>query len=873
MTDVDASARYRRVESLYQQVLDLPREQRTDFLADHCAGDLALREELDLLLEHYDAAGDSFLGRPVHALSRMVEPAVPNRIGRYEIVRLVGEGGMGAVYEAAQENPRRSVALKLIRSGLPSRDALRRFAHEADILGRLQHPGIAHIYEAGVADVSDGGGSAGRLPYFAMEFIQGDSLLAYARARKLDVAHRLTLVARICDAVHHAHQKGVIHRDLKPANIIVNAAGQPKILDFGIARVTDADVQATTVHTDASQIVGTLPYMSPEQVAGQRDRLDTRADVYALGVILYELLAGRTPHDLGGKSIVQAARIITEEPPRPLGLVNRAYRGDLSTIVAKAMEKDPEQRYASVSDLAADVRRFLRREPIAAHPPSAIYQLSRFAQRNKTLVGAAAAVLVVLVAATAWTAAALVQTREANDRAVAINDFLDDILASANPATGRADVQLVEVLRDAADEAATRFAGHPELEADVRSTLGRAFQHLSLHDEALVQVGRAHEIYHALLGSADPVTRDLGARHAWLLLKLRRLSAAMETGEAVLAHAPDDLRLDATSLFVRSTLAQVLRLRGEYDEAEARMRQCVDEAREFLGPDHPTTVHVVETLAHMLWARVGRRQSDDPDADLRESADLYREAWLGNVELFGEESSAALFSRVHLAITLRLMGESQEAADLAEGVLEAAPARFGRTHELCSKATTVLAQALADQGRFVEAAPYLVQTVEAMRERFKGQDTAETLSKMSDGLPLLDAAGEYATAEYYARILFERFGGLGGHGGGMPLRYQAYLARFLSRQGELDEAEAHFEQILPLEQSIADPMDGVRLNLCYGGHLASLGHYEDAEVRLLAAVNVLPEGDWVRAAVIQELVRLYEAWNRPAKAAAWRGGD
>ncbi|RJP31581.1 MAG: hypothetical protein C4547_15340 [Phycisphaerales bacterium] len=916
MSDLDSSTRYRLVESLYQQVLDLPREQRTEFLDSRCEGDAGIREEVELLLEHYDAAGNSFLGQPVHELSRLAEPPLPRRIGRYEIVRLVGEGGMGSVYEAFQENPRRSVAVKLIRSGLPSRDSLRRFEHEADILGRLQHPGIAHIYEAGIADVSNGGGSATRLPFFATEYIQGESLLAYARSRRLNTAQRLELVACICDAVHHAHQKGVIHRDLKPANVLVGASGQPKVLDFGVARVTDSDVQATSVYTDAAQIVGTLPYMSPEQIGGslgsslgnspgssplgrsplrgeseaiptgvsdspqpgesgpptggQKLHLDTRTDVYALGVILYELLAGRTPNDVRGKSIVQAARIITEVRPEPLDTVNKAFRGDLSTIVGKALEKDPERRYASVSDLAADIRRFLRREPIAARPPSAVYQLRMFARRNKTLVGAAVAIVIVLIGATAWTSAALIETRQANERAVAINDFLDDILASANPATGRADVQLVEVLREAADEAATRFADHPELEAEVRYTLGRAFQHLSLHDEALVQVGRAHALYRDLLGPSDELTRRVGGRHVWLLFRMRRLSAAVEAGDEVLAHAPTEQLNDATSLYVRCTLAQVRRLRGEYDEAEARTRQCLNEARESLGEYHPTTVHVAEELAHMLWARVGRRQSADREADLNESAALYRDAWRGNTELYGEESSDALYAMVQLAITLRLLGDLEEAADLARRVFDLAPNRFGTNHELCSKATTVLAQALADQGRFVEAAPYLVQTVETMRARFEGQDTAETLSKMSDGLPLLDAAGEYATAERYAAILYERFSAMGGHSAGMPLRYRAYLARFLSRQGRLDDADAHFEQIMPLEASIADPMDRVRLDLCYAGHLTSRRRFEEAEARLLAAVDVLPEGDWVRAAVCQELARLYEAWGRPEEAAAWR---
>lgn len=316
---------------------------------------------------------------------------VPASIGRYQISRIVGEGGMGVVYEAIQDSPRRTVALKVIRSGYASPSLLRRFEHESQLLGRLQHPGIAQIFEAGTANAG-----RGPQPYFAMEFIRGRSLVRFAEGNRLGTRARLELMGKICDAVHYAHQRGVIHRDLKPGNILVDDLGQPKILDFGVARATDSDV-AATMQTDVGQIIGTLPYMSPEQMAADPTELDTRSDVYALGVVAYELLSGQLPLNLSNKTLVEAARVVREDDPRPLSTFNRVFRGDVETIVAKALEKEKGRRYASAAEFAADIRHYLQDEPIVARPASTVYQLKKFAKRNKGLVGGAVAVFVVLV--------------------------------------------------------------------------------------------------------------------------------------------------------------------------------------------------------------------------------------------------------------------------------------------------------------------------------------------------------------------------------------------------------------------------------------------------------------------------------------------
>lgn len=322
--------------------------------------------------------------------STPLTPPLPARIGSYIVHRRLGEGGMGIVYEGEQENPKRLVALKLIRGGRHVDEyRIRLFEREAQTLGRLKHPAIAAIYHGGRTDDGE--------PYFAMELVHGIPLAQHAREHKLPLRERLKLFREVCQAINYAHQRGVIHRDLKPSNILVDSDGQPKILDFGLARITDPEAQlATTLH-DLGRVMGTLPYMSPEEARGNPDEIDVRADVYSLGVILYELLTDQLPYLVRRAALPEAVRVICEEVPRRPSVQDRSLRGDIDTIAMKALEKQPIRRYQSAAALAEDIERFLSDQPILARRAGAVYHIRKFIVRNRLAFLGAAAVVTALV--------------------------------------------------------------------------------------------------------------------------------------------------------------------------------------------------------------------------------------------------------------------------------------------------------------------------------------------------------------------------------------------------------------------------------------------------------------------------------------------
>ncbi|MCA9286369.1 MAG: protein kinase [Phycisphaerales bacterium] len=422
----------REAHRIFRLSLDEPTTLRPAFVRRACDGRPEVLAKVEALLGSLGPA-EAFLESP--ALASMPRTAAPGvepetslvgtQVGRYRVLERIAAGGMGVVFLAEQDNPRRRVALKVMRAGLGWGKARRLFEHESHVLGRLQHPNIAQIFEA---STHAHGPTGEALPYFAMEYLEGaEPITAHAHRRRLDRADRIALFRKACLGVHHGHQKGVIHRDLKPANIIVDAAGEPRVIDYGVALVAGGDVPGSLAQTDRGVLVGTLKYMSPEQCRGDAQRIDTRCDVYALGVVLYELLCERFPYDVDEAAPLEVPRIVTDRSPVRPSVAVPDFPRDLETILLKALAKDPDDRYQSAADLERDLGRFLRHEPIEARPPTMRYHTRLFVRRHRTLIGA------VVFAALAGCAALVVSvgygisaSREAERRSLAEGKAIEE---------------------------------------------------------------------------------------------------------------------------------------------------------------------------------------------------------------------------------------------------------------------------------------------------------------------------------------------------------------------------------------------------------------------------------------------------------------
>ncbi len=444
-----------------------------------------LRQTLPTMADgSYDPANDVTI--PDYVELEHDIPTLPagTVVGKYTIEKVLGIGGMGAVYRATQSKPQRKVALKLIRPGVLSAKSIRRFDLEAEILGRLHHPNIAQIHEAGI-DHETGS------PYFAMEYVDGQELGDYVKENGLSIGERLELFAKLCDAIQHAHAKGVIHRDLKPGNVLVSGDGEPKVLDFGVARATDSNSEGATLQTNMGQLVGTLYYMSPEQAIGDSLNLDTRSDVYALGVVLFEMLTGEIPYDLKDKAIHDAVRVIQETNPTKLSKIDPTLKGDIEIIVGMSLDKDKDRRYQSVADFSADIRRSLANQPIAARPPSIVYKTTKFVQRNKGMTAAAAGFLILIASGGSFAAKQMVQRIEARELALqnmltTLNEM--DVQKGEGPSLAKRLLDLYS------DHGESIFSSDQESLAVFYTNLGIAYLGYEDFTRALSSFNKAHSI-------------------------------------------------------------------------------------------------------------------------------------------------------------------------------------------------------------------------------------------------------------------------------------------------------------------------------------------------------------------------------------------
>ena len=775
----------------------------------------------------------------------------PERIGPYRVLALIGEGAMGIVYEAEQERPRRRVALKIIRPGVSTPTMLRRFEHEYEFLGRLQHDGIAQIYQAGIADAG-----FGPQPYFAMELVRGRRLDEYARLKELTLEQRLTLVAEIADAVQHAHHRGVIHRDLKPANILVTEAGNPKVLDFGLARAAQAELQST-VQTLAGEVVGTMSYMSPEQVVGDMSELDTRSDVYALGVILYELLSGRVPFDVSRKSLPEAVRIIREDEPARLSSITRALPTDIETIVGKALEKDKLRRYGSAADLAEDIRRFLRNEPIVARRPSASYQLKKFAHRHKGLVGGAIAVIIALIAGvvvSTWQAVRasraerVAQTR-ANEaqaekaKAEAVTKFVTEMLASADPSQSRGREVTV---RAALDEAARKIdAGamknQPEVEVAVRNAIGSTYDGLGVFDAAERQLRAALDLQsHA---GANPVLRaDTDARLANVLYKLSRYADAKPFAEEAVR-----LRMEALGPRHPDTasslddLGGALYGTGDLTGAEARVREALAIRREILPPDDPKLSTSLNNMAFILQEK----------GNLKEAEQMFLESLAIDRRRLGNDHPEVAIKLVNLS---RLNNDQQKFEAAEQFAREAVAIRrkvLGNDHPALVNALDQLASAVEERNPD-EALTFRRESVAIARSRF-GEAHRETARVQSNLAFALYKLGEYQEAVALYRAAVATYVKTVGTDDRMTLLAQLGLARSLNATGDFRLAEAAARDALATYRKQSNTREVASAHQALGDALAGQKRYVEAVPALREAVEIFEKGG-----------RMRTPWDKPA---------
>ena len=814
------------------------------------------------------------------------DPLVGVQIGPFKVLRRLGEGGMGAVYLARQEKPARDVALKLVRATVISERMLRRFELEAEMLGRLHHPGIAQIYQAGTFSTPHG-----QQPFIAMEYIDGKPVDAYARLHGLTMAQRLDLAADICDAVQHAHQKGLVHRDLKPANILVTVDGQPKVLDFGLARAVESDVQMTA-HTEAGDLVGTLGYMSPEQVGGEPGDLDTRSDVYALGVIVYELLTGRLPFEIGRKMVHEVVRTIREEEPKRLSTIDKIYRGDVETIVAKALEKEKSRRYQSASARAADLRRFLRDEPIAARPASALYQLVKFARRHRAVFASLvviAATLVLGAGVATWQAVrasaaehraeeqaqlagrreqeARVEQKRAEQEAVRASAaeqraeeqaqlagrreqearvlqkraeqaaaFAQEIFGGLNPyvANGHDTRLLKLVLQQTEARIATELRDLPEIEASIRITLGNAYTNLGLYDEADQQLDRAEAALTSFDKDHQQARQLLGAR-ARLALRLGRyqdgtalLLERWQRNQRVLG---DD---DIDTVEARLSYADGLMRAGRHADAETETREVLDKAKHRFGEQSPTTVRAMSTLAVVLGYLAKYAEAETLSRKVLEIEKRDR----------GVESLKTWEAAANLAMLVDDQDRGAEAEVMNRETLAQLSRLLGAEHPQTLNVHNNLGCSLQHQRKFAEAEAVFRAVADA-RTRVLGPEHAETLGALANIANTLFLQGRIDDAEPLLRSVIDRRRKLVGVEHPTTLHSIKTLAEVLRARGDDIGAAKQMEEVAAAYRRTLKPEERA-LHISLYNWAATL---QDAR-------------DWARAEVVfREVLELHQKYS------------
>jgi tetratricopeptide (TPR) repeat protein len=689
--------RFARVRRVFEEALGIGGTSRLRWLDYACAGDADLRAEVEELLAvdaAADPTGDGLL--PRRWLQNRLDQALDGaRIGPFRLVRLLASGGMGAVYEAEQDEPRRRVALKLLRAGDASQRAIQRFRFEADLLARMQHDNIARVFASGVHE-EDVDGERVAIPYFAIELVENAvTLLSWARTQGLDRAARIRLFLQVCDAVEHGHRRGVLHRDLKPHNVLVGADGRVKVIDFGIARPLDRDPAYDWTRT--RETAGTLRYMSPEQLAGSD--LDPSSDVFALGVVLHELLLDKPPRapadDLLAGQDPLAAESGVDAPNLPR---------ELRWILMRALARDREQRYPTALMLGDDLRRHLADLPVSAGPPGAGYRLRKFVRRHRVGVAAAALATVGLIATSAVAVAGFFEARQQREVALArareaeaTLRLFADALTAAIPGHEGSDATLRDFLEATASALDTADAEVPAM-AVLHRTLGFAFESLGELPRAVRHLERAVELMRTAGTASSDELLELQLRVGGHLHQLGETERAVEMLGAVAAAAVRDLGPEhAVAFAASSAFASALLAASGVEAALPLFTDLAARAERRFGSEHQETMAHLNNLASALTA-AGRLPA--AEAIAARVADRM-------VERFGLGHGDAMVAVQNLAAIRLRLGRAVEAEDAFRAVLAEASAAWGEHHPETARTRHWLGRALLEQGRAAEAVPVL----------------------------------------------------------------------------------------------------------------------------------------------------------------------
>jgi eukaryotic-like serine/threonine-protein kinase len=797
---LETRERWSKIKEIVAAALERDPASRPPFLDQACSGDRELRAEVESLLSAHADSDD--LSQLIWPQVETVPSANLSTIGPYRLIRELGVGGMGQVWLAEQTEPvRRRVALKLIRAGMFDAAIVKRFQSERQSLAIMDHPGIAKVFDAGTTPQGQ--------PYFAMEYVDGLPITTYCDRKKLGIQDRLKLFIQVCEAVQHAHQKAIIHRDLKPSNILVlevDGKPRPRVIDFGLAKAASPLEPGETLVTQLGAFLGTPGYMSPEQASPDTQDIDTRSDVYSLGVVLYEMLTGFLPFDTAQwkqQGLQEVLRVLRDTDPQkpstkvsanrktssaaaeargtePLQLVG-TLRGDLDWITLKALEKDRERRYGTPSELAADLERYLHNRPVEARPASSGYRFRKYVQRHAVAVAVASGAAALLIAFAVMQAVELRRITRERDRADRITEFMTSMFKVSDPGEARGNtITAREILDRSSGEIESGLAKDPELQSRLMGTMGHVYVNLGLFSKAQATLERAVAIGRRTSGTNDPSTLSSMARLAVLYVRQGRY----QEGEKLLRETIAGQRrvlgpANQSALESMRYLALALEGQGKFKDAEKLERETLDSDRHSFGQEHAETLLAMNELGNIL----------DDERRLQEAEQLYRQTWEIQKRTLGPDYFQTLTTASNLAATLEEQDRLAEAEALQREILAARTRVLGAEHPDTLAVELNLANTLDSGGRYPEAET-LYRQILATQRRLIGPEHADTLTTWHNLGNTLRKEGRLAEAESTQRAVLDARRKALGAENPETLRTQGELGATLYAEHKNEEARS-----------------------------------------------------------------------------------